>query len=261
MKRQTGFLIFLTAFILTSCGGITREEFEKRFSGLENRISQLEERQKTLEERNLRTESRVDTLSENLARTRLELERLKVERQSHSPLTKLPEPQKESKPEQRLPEKVQETPQVRQDTLTTGELPQARQSVSNVGPEEYQKDYDEAIKLYNLRQLNQAKDRLIEFIKKYPRTPLTDNAYLWLGVVYRDLGELNKAEAVWLTLVERCQKKEMVDCNKAPSALLQLARIYEQRGDNQKAKEFYEAIIRDYPLSEEATTAKTKLGR
>ncbi|MEJ7553499.1 MAG: tetratricopeptide repeat protein, partial [Aquificaceae bacterium] len=78
---------------------------------------------------------------------------------------------------------------------------------------------------------------------------------------YRDLGEMNKAEAVWLTLVERCQRKEMVDCNKAPSALLQLARLYEQRGDNQKAREYYEAILRDYPLSEEAGTAKTKLGR
>ena len=46
---------------------------------------------------------------------------------------------------------------------------------------------------------------------------------------------------IWLTLVERCQKKEMVDCNKAPSALLQLARLYEQRGDE---KVGYEKAIR-----------------
>ncbi|WPM32921.1 tetratricopeptide repeat protein [Hydrogenobacter sp. T-2] len=234
---------------LASCGGITKEEFDKRIASLEGRISQLEERQRSLEERNLRTEARVDTLSENLARTRLELERLRVERQSTAQATRLPEPIREvPQPSPSIPERVQETPLAQRDN------PQQ-------ATEEYQREYDEALRLYNLRQLNQARDKFIDFIRRYPRTPLTDNAYLWLGVVYRDLGETNKAEAVWLTLVERCQRKEMVDCNKAPSALLQLARLYEQRGDNQKAREYYEAILRDYPLSEEAGTARTRLGR
>ncbi|MEJ5339542.1 MAG: tetratricopeptide repeat protein [Aquificaceae bacterium] len=248
MRSIPSFLSLFSLVFLASCGGITKEEFDRRLSGLEGRISQLEERQKTLEERNLRTEARVDTLSENLARTRLELERLRIERQSAGQATRLPEPVKEAPPTQNPSER-------------TPEVSRTSQNVPQQASEEYQKDYEEAIRLYNLRQLNQARDRLIEFIKKYPGTPLTDNAYLWLGVVYRDLGELNKAEAVWLTLVERCQRKEMVDCNKAPSALLQLARLYEQRGEGQKAREYYEAIIRDYPLSEEAATAKTKLGR
>lgn len=244
--------IFATTIILTvltsSCGSITKEEFDKRMYNLESRISQLEERQRTLEERNLKTESRVDTLSENIANIRLELERLKIGRVSspQATPTKLPEPKKEES----LTQKEQPKAQIPQDVKPTVQA-----------QEEYQKDYDEAFRLYNLKQLNQAKDKFIEFIKKYPKTPLTDNAYLWLGVIYRDLGETNKAEAVWLTLVERCQKKEMVDCNKAPSALLQLARLYEQRGDEKKAKEFYEAILKDYPLSEEASVAKTKLGR
>ncbi len=244
--------IFATTIILTvltsSCGSITKEEFDKRMYNLESRISQLEERQRTLEERNLKTESRVDTLSENIANIRLELERLKIGRVSppQATPTKLPEPKKEES----LTQKEQPKAQIPQDVKPTVQA-----------QEEYQKDYDEAFRLYNLKQLNQAKDKFIEFIKKYPKTPLTDNAYLWLGVIYRDLGETNKAEAVWLTLVERCQKKEMVDCNKTPSALLQLARLYEQRGDEKKAKEFYEAILKDYPLSEEASIAKTKLGR
>ena len=244
--------IFATTIILTvltsSCGSITKEEFDKRMYNLESRISQLEERQRTLEERNLKTESRVDTLSENIANIRLELERLKIGRVSppQATPTKLPEPKKKES----LTQKEQPKAQIPQDVKPTVQA-----------QEEYQKDYDEAFRLYNLKQLNQAKDKFIEFIKKYPKTPLTDNAYLWLGVIYRDLGETNKAEAVWLTLVERCQKKEMVDCNKAPSALLQLARLYEQRGDEKKAKEFYEAILKDYPLSEEASVAKTKLGR
>lgn len=171
------------------------------------------------------------------------MERLKVSRVSQTPQTST-----------RLPEPKTEAPTIQMEA-------QAPQTPTSQTTEEFQKEYEEALKLYNLRQLNQAKDKFIEFIKKYPKTPLSDNAYLWLGVTYRDLGEFNKAEAVWLNLVERCQKNQMVDCNKAPSALLQLARLYEQRGNSQKANEFYEAILRDYPLSEEASIAKTKLGR
>ncbi|MCX8164106.1 MAG: tetratricopeptide repeat protein [Aquificaceae bacterium] len=236
--------MFCLSVSLISCGGITREEFEKRNAALESRIAKLEEGQRLLEDKNTKTEGRVDTLSESLTGIRLELERLKVKGANPQEVVAKPtEPKRETPPQP----KQQEAP---------------KSEVATQNPtEDYQREYDEALKLYNLRQLHQARDRFIEFIKKNPRTPLTDNAYLWLGVVYRDLGETNKAEAVWLTLVERCQRKEMVDCNKAPSALLQLARLYEQRGDTQKAKEFYEAIIREYPLSEESGVAKTKLGK
>jgi TolA-binding protein len=53
----------------------------------------------------------------------------------------------------------------------------------------------------------------------------------------------------------------MVDCNKLPSVYLQLARLYEAQGNNEKAKEYYEAILKEFPLSEEAEVAKKKLGR
>lgn len=246
MREKLSFLMLLGSVLISSCGSITKEEFEKRMNSLEGKIAQLEERQRILEERNLKTESRVDTLSESIANIRLDLERIKISRTSlpQEAPTRLPEPKKESPSSE----------------IQTAKAPQEPRPTPQTS-EEYQKDYDEAFKLYNLKQLNQARDKFIEFIKRHPKTPLTDNAYLWLGVIYRDIGEMNKAEAVWLTLVERCQKKEMVDCNKAPSAMLQLARLYERRGEEKKAKEFYEAILKEYPLSEEAGTAKTKLGR
>jgi Uncharacterized protein conserved in bacteria len=122
-------------------------------------------------------------------------------------------------------------------------------------------EYRSALGLYNLRQLNQAKEKFIEFIKKYPKTPLTDNAYFWLGVVYRDLGDSARAEAVWRTLEEKCKRGEMVDCNKLPSAYLQLARLYEARGNHEKAEEYYKTILKEFPLSEEVEVAKKKLCR
>lgn len=236
--------MILSLTLVLSCGSVTKEELEKRLGGIESRLTQMEERQKVLEERSVRSEARIDSLSEGLTNVRLEVERLKLSRdRTHAPqqATKILEPRKEEEIRTEVAKNPQES--------------------TREGGEEYKRDYEEAIRLVNLKQLNQAKDKLINFIKRYPKTDLTDNAYLWLGVVYRDMGEMSKAEAVWLTLVERCQKKEMVDCNKASSALLQLARLSEQKGDSQRAKEYYEAILRDYPLSEDAQTAKTKLGR
>ena len=60
---------------------------------------------------------------------------------------------------------------------------------------------------------------------------------------------------------EKCKRGDLVDCNKLPSAYLQLARIYENSGDAGKAKEYYELILNEFPLSDEAGIAKTKLGR
>jgi len=139
--------------------------------------------------------------------------------------------------------------------------PQEGQRDTETTSSDYEREYKSALDLYNLRQLNQAKEKFIESIRKYPKTPLTDNAYFWLGVVYRDLGDSVKAEAVWRTLEVRCKRGEMVDCNKLPSAYLQLARLYEAQGNSEKAKEYYEAILKEFPLSEEAEVAKKKLGR
>lgn len=226
-------------FLLVSCAGVSKEEIDKRLALIDSRISQLDERQKTLEDRNVRIESRLDLISESLSATRLEVERLKAGR--------------ERQQSQITSAQATERPQQAQ-TLE-------RQPQTQAQAQEHEKLYEEALKLYNFRQLNQAKERFIDYIKRFPATNLTDNAYLWLGVVYRDLGELNKAEAVWMTLVEKCKKAELPDCNKAPGALMQLAMLFERRAESSKAREFYEMILSDYPLSEEAKTARAKLGR
>lgn len=226
MKRIIPF--FLLGIV--ACGPITKEELDQRFTRVDERLSKLEERQRRLEEQNIKTETRVDNLAESLTKLRFEVERLKTG--------------KDSTVSVRLPEESRKNLQPQQKPA-----------------ENYQAEYDEAMNLYNQKQLSLAKEKFIEFIRRNPKTPLTDNAYFWLGTTFRDLGEMNKAEAVWLTLVERCKKGGLPDCNKAPSAYLQLAKLYELKGDRQKADEFYENIIKDYPLSEEAEIAKRKLGK
>jgi Uncharacterized protein conserved in bacteria len=251
--------ILFLCFLLSSCGAVTQEELDARLAQINKRIEKLEEEQQTIKAQQIWTEERVDALSQNLASLRLEVERLRVEGR-----TSLPQ-HTPSKPEsafQSQPARVEGQPRTQpiQPELFV-RRPQEGQRGVEAPSSDYEKEYKSALDLYNLRHLNQAKEKFIEFIRKYPRTPLTDNAYFWLGVVYRDLGDSVRAEAVWRTLEERCKRGEMVDCNKLPSAYLQLARLYEARGNYEKAKEYYEAILKEFPLSEEADIAKKKLGR
>jgi TolA-binding protein len=236
--------VLLLCFFLSSCGGVTQEELNARLAQINRRIEKLEEEQKTIKAQQIKTEERVDALSQNVGSLRLEVERLRTEGRTSIPQ---PTPSKPENISQSRPVRVEPQPIERLRDLET------------MSPE--YKEYMYALDLYNLRQLNQAKDKFIEFIRKYPKTPLTDNAYLWLGVVYRDLGDSARAESVWRTLEERCKRGEMVDCNKLPSAYLQLARFYEARGNSEKARGYYEAILKEFPLSEEAEVAKKKLGR
>ncbi|AHE95837.1 hypothetical protein THERU_03135 [Thermocrinis ruber] len=251
--------ILFLCFLLSSCGAVTQEELNARLAQINRRIEKLEEEQRTIRAQQIKTEERVDALSQNLASLRLEVERLRVEGRTSLPQ---PIPSKPENVSQSQPAKVEGQPRTQpiQPEPFVQRPQEGQRGVETLSPD-YEKEYKSALDLYNLRQLNQAKEKFIEFIRKYPKTPLTDNAYLWLGVVYRDLGDNVRAEAVWRTLEERCKRGEMVDCNKLPSAYLQLARLYEAQGNNEKAREYYEAILKEFPLSEEAEVAKKKLGR
>jgi len=251
--------VLLLCFLLSSCGGVTQEELNARLAQINRRVEKLEEEQKTIKAQQIKTEERVDALSQNLASLRLEMERLKVEGRTSLPPPTLSKPENTSPPQPARVEGQPRTQPIQPEPFV--QRPQEGQRGVEALSPDYEREYKFSLDLYNLRQLNQAKEKFIEFIRKYPKTPLTDNAYFWLGVVYRDLGDSARAEAVWHTLEVRCKRGEMIDCNKLPSAYLQLARLYEARGNSEKAKEYYEAILKEFPLSEEAEVAKKKLGR
>jgi len=251
--------VLLLCFLLSSCGGVTQEELNARLAQINRRVEKLEEEQKTIKAQQIKTEERVDALSQNLASLRLEMERLKVEGRTSLPPPTLSKPENTSPPQPARVEGQPRTQPIQPEPFV--QRPQEGQRGVEALSPDYEREYKSALDLYNLRQLNQAKEKFIEFIKNHPKTPLTDNAYFWLGVVYRDLGDSARAEAVWHTLEVRCKRGEMIDCNKLPSAYLQLARLYEARGNSEKAKEYYEAILKEFPLSEEAEVAKKKLGR
>jgi TolA-binding protein len=179
--------VLLLCFLLSSCGAVTQEELNAKLAQINRRIEKLEEEQKTIKAQQIKTEERVDALSQNLASLRLEMERLKVEGRTSLPPPTLPKPENTSPPQ---PAKVEEQPKREPpQPEPLAQKSQEKQKGTETTSSDYEREYKSALDLYNLRQLNQAKEKFIEFIKNYPKTPLTDNAYLWLGVIYRDLGD------------------------------------------------------------------------
>jgi len=58
-------ILFLCLF-LSSCGAVTQEELNAKLAQINRRIEQLEEEQKTIRAQQIKTEERVDALSQNL---------------------------------------------------------------------------------------------------------------------------------------------------------------------------------------------------
>jgi hypothetical protein len=159
--------ILFLCFSLSSCGGVTQEELNAKLAQINRRIEKLEEEQKTIRAQQIRTEERVDALSQNLASLRLEVERLKVEgRTSSSP----PAPSKPENAPQSQPAKVEGQPRTQPiQPEPFVQRPQEGQRGVEATSSDYEKEYKSALDLYNLRQLNQAKEKFIEFIRKYPK--------------------------------------------------------------------------------------------
>jgi Flp pilus assembly protein TadD len=80
------------------------------------------------------------------------------------------------------------------------------------------------------KQLNLAYLNIREAISLYPEA-----AYFWtnLGTLHRRVGDDLRAEAAWLEAVRLADE---------PSAISNLARLYEQQGKKQQAKQFADAV-------------------
>lgn len=80
------------------------------------------------------------------------------------------------------------------------------------------------------KQLKPAYLNLREAITLYPKA-----AYFWtnLGTLYRRAGDPLRAEAAWL---------EAVRLNNEPSAISNLARLYEQQGEDQLARKYADSV-------------------
>lgn len=71
-----------------------------------------------------------------------------------------------------------------------------------------------------------AADKFLAYLRKYPKTNRTDDAYYYLGQIYYDLGQTEKAKNMWMTLINGEIASQHYDRSvlNASMALIQLGR-------------------------------------
>lgn len=126
-----------------------------------------------------------------------------------------------------------------------------------VKPSEDEKmDYENALELYKMKQLNEARDAFVEFIKKYPNSKYTDNAYFWLGKTFYELGNAERAKQIFQTLIKKCQSGKLPDCNKLPDTYFMLVKISLDEGNISDANRYLSILEEEFPNSEATQRAK-----
>ncbi len=93
-----------------------------------------------------------------------------------------------------------------------------------------------------------------EIIKDYPNGEYTANAFYWIGQLHFALKEYEDARAMF-TQVDALYD----DHPKVPDALYKLGEVYNVLGDADRAREYLNRVINDFPISTAAGLARKYL--
>ncbi|AAC07252.1 tetratricopeptide repeat protein [Aquifex aeolicus] len=122
--------------------------------------------------------------------------------------------------------------------------------------EDEKAEYENALELYKMKQLNEARDAFVEFIKKYPNSKYTDNAYFWLGKTFYELGNTERAKQIFNVLIKKCKSGELPDCNKLPDTYFMLVKISLDEGNIEEANRYLSILEEKFPDAEATQRAK-----
>ncbi len=93
-------------------------------------------------------------------------------------------------------------------------------------------------------------EELKKFLRKYPKSPLTDDALYQLGNTYLNLGRYNDAVSIFDILINKHPKSPYI-----PIALLKKGLAYYNTNHNEPAKTTFKKLIKNYPQTPEALEA------
>lgn len=236
------YLLAVTA-LLVSCAPVAQEKVDTRISEVEIKISKIEQKQQDLEKDIEKVEDRMDELMKIISDLRLEIEKLKLGARPTPPPAPPPKPEEKESPPEREKPVVTQKPEEKKEEVKKEES-------------DIERAYRNAIELYSLKKLYEARDAFLSFIKDYKENKYTDNAFFWIGRIYQELGNLDKAQAVYKKLIEKCEAKELPDCNKLPDAYYQLMKISMDKGNLPEANKYYSILIKKFPTSDAAVRAR-----
>ena len=89
-----------------------------------------------------------------------------------------------------------------------------------------------------------------QYLKQYPESRQTDNAYFWIGETYYREGRYEKAILQYQEVIDK-----FPDGNKVPASLLKQGMAFNKIKDDINARLVFKRLIREYPDSQEAKNA------
>jgi tol-pal system protein YbgF len=116
--------------------------------------------------------------------------------------------------------------------------------------------YDAASNLFKKNDFVGSVNAFMGFIAEFPSSTLVPNAYYWIGISHANLKDGKAALAAQETVVRR-----YADSPKAPDAMLAIAQLQAESGDQGSARDTLDGLINRYPQSEAAQKARTRLSQ
>ena len=149
---------------------------------------------------------------------------------------------------------LKKTPMVAQPPVPQAEV--AKKPVPVIQPEvsPEKRLYDLTLKLYREEKYEEAIAGFKNFIKKFRKSELADNAQYWVGESYMALKQYEQAILAFQSVMKKYPKG-----NKVPNALLRQALAFYEIKDKTSARLLLKKLIKKYPKSSEAKIAKAKL--
>ncbi|MCE0492811.1 tol-pal system protein YbgF [Vibrio salinus] len=214
-------------------------------TGSETNVQRLERLLRNQNQVQLQLQQQLDDLSSDLQELRGQ-----IERNSHD-ISQITDRQRELFVEldnlRQQKEPAKEPQSTAEDSVDTSHY---------VASAAEQKAYQDAIDLIlKKRDISGAIGALNQFRKDYPKSTFTPNAYYWLGqLYYAKMDDKNAISSFKSVLVFNSS-------NKRADALVKLGELETRNNHSDKAKAYYEQVIKEYPGSASARTAQEKLAK
>ncbi len=119
--------------------------------------------------------------------------------------------------------------------------------------QEDKQEFNAAYELVKQRKLDEAKEAFAAFLKKYPESNYSPNAYYWSGALYFIDGNYPKAKTYFHTVVSKYKEH-----SKYPEALYKLAEINYELGDRDTAKSQMEELVEKHSETSVNTVRKAR---
>ena len=114
--------------------------------------------------------------------------------------------------------------------------------------------YDAAYRDFSRGDYQLAAQGFEDFVTQFPRSDLADDAQYWLGECYYAVDELDQAVNEFLKVRDRYP-----EADKVPRATLKTGYAFLRKGDSATARRYFQALVREFPRSNEADLAREKL--